>query len=115
MCVLISLSLFYVKIFLIMNKYLLSFCICLTVVTACNNRDKKEIVISEPKPKPYSYWKINGQEFSSNNVEGGSGKAISIFLSHDSVRFDLSFNLPFFPDDGNWPILGVGVRARIPM
>ena len=98
-----------------MKQYLSLICFCLSFLAACSNRDEKVIVIPEPKPKPYSYWKINGQEFSSNNVEGGSGKAISIFLSHDSVRFDLSFNLPFFPDDGNWPILGVGVRARIPM
>ena len=51
--------------------------------------------------KQFSYWKINGQEYSSNNVEANSGKAIAIISSHDSdYRFNLTFyNLSFYPTD----------------
>ena len=57
------------------------------------------------KPQPYSYWTINGQEYSSNNVEKAIGKDIALLGSRDNDRFDISFRFGRFPTSGTWPII----------
>lgn len=67
-----------------------------TLLIACNKE----------KPKQYSYWTINGQEYSSNNVEAAEGhnRPLAILGSYDSVRFDISFKQGYLPTEGNWPL-----------
>lgn len=56
------------------------------------------------KPNPYSTWKINGQEHSSNKVKATIGKAIAILASSDYNRFDISFSASYLPKSGDWPL-----------
>ena len=80
------------------TKYLLPKVLCLACIwLAC----KKEA------PKQYSYWTINGQEYSSNNVdaEEGHNRPYSSFGSHDHVRFDMSFKQGYLPIEGSWTLI----------
>ena len=61
------------------------------ILFACNKTEKKQ----------FSYWKINGQEYSSNNVTSSIGKAVANIDCLDKNSFDVTFQLPFLPTDRN--------------
>ena len=42
-------------------------------------------------PKQFSYWKMDEQTYSSNNVTTSIGKAIANVNCHDRNRFDITF------------------------
>ncbi|HTO15749.1 MAG TPA: hypothetical protein VLZ83_08255 [Edaphocola sp.] len=73
----------------------------LTIISAILlfNSCKKE------KSKQYSYWKIDGIEYKSNNVEIAIGHQIASMGSRDSDRFDLRYYRPSFPTSGEWLIV----------
>lgn len=64
------------------------------------------IACKKDEPKQYSYWTVNGQEYNSNNVEAveGQNRPLSILASHDQIRFDLRFQLGYFPIADSWPL-----------
>lgn len=64
------------------------------------------IACNKEKPKQYSHWTINGQEYSSNNVEVAEGhnRPLSILGNYDSIRFDLQFIQGYLPTEGSWPL-----------
>ncbi|RZK73299.1 MAG: hypothetical protein EOO85_17625 [Pedobacter sp.] len=66
------------------------------------------------KRKPYSTWKVNGIEYSSNNVEAVVGKAVAILASHEYNRFDISFSGNYLPQSGNWPIRKLHANLQSP-
>lgn len=60
--------------------------------SACTKAEKKQ----------FSYWKINGQDYSSNNVESSLGKPSATISCHEVNRFDLYFFKSYFPTSGTW-------------
>jgi hypothetical protein len=53
----------------------------------------------------YSYWQVNQDKFSSNNVSVDIGKAIASFSCNDFVNnFTIAFHFSFLPLTGTYPI-----------
>jgi hypothetical protein len=72
----------------------------------------KDDVQPEPE-KQYSYWKVNGENFKSNNISIGIGKVRSGFSSQDLAnRFGLTFYLPYLPTNEEWPIVSNNVQQN---
>lgn len=64
------------------------------------------LACNKEKPKQYSYWTINGQKYSSNNVAAteGHNRPLSVLSCHDSIRFDLHFMQGYLPTEGSWAL-----------
>lgn len=63
------------------------------------------IACKKETPKQYSYWKINGTEYSSNNVEMYEDKSGSGFECRDNIGFSIGFRYSKLPRSGAWPII----------
>lgn len=68
------------------QKLMLLFFSALTLLLGCK------------KKPPYSYWTVNGDSFSSNDVDATIGKAVAIFGSNGiSNSFSISYYGGYFP------------------
>ena len=78
-----------------MNRIIIT-AVAIILLASCGKKNRK----------PYSYWKVNGVEYKSNNViTSRIPKAtISSISSKDKIRFGISFNLPNFPKAGEFTI-----------
>ena len=55
----------------------------------------------------FSYWQVNQDKFSSNNVNVDIGKAIaSIGINEINNSFQITFHFPSFPLSGSFPLAG---------
>lgn len=82
-------------------KKILLFAAILVAFTQCGKR------------KQYSHWKVDGKEYSSNNVIVQEYRGVWTLESNDKVRFALVFHGSALPTSGNFKItrtedLGMG-------
>ncbi|HRP89386.1 MAG TPA: hypothetical protein PKX92_05060 [Edaphocola sp.] len=78
-----------------MNRIIITLA-TIILLTSCGKKNKKQ----------YSYWKVNGVEYSSNNVTAKEGymKPISRISCQDKIRFSISFSIGEFPENGEYPL-----------
>jgi hypothetical protein len=78
------------------NKFVIPLLLITLFSAACSKKDKKQ----------YSTWNVNGENFSSNDVTGELGKAISILSSNDiNNRFSFGFAIAAeLPKEGSFVI-----------
>jgi len=77
---------------------ILSFALGLSVFVACKKEESRQ----------YSYWVVNNDSFSTNEVNVTIGKAIALLTSNDkNNRFTISFDISMgesLPSTGQFPI-----------
>ncbi len=78
-----------------MNRIIITTAI-IALLASCGKKNKKQ----------YSYWKVNGVEYSSNNVTAIEGymRPISRISCQDKIRFSIGFNIGEFPKNGEYPL-----------
>ena len=78
------------------NKFILPFLLITLSLAACGKKDKKQ----------FSTWTVNGENFSSNEVEASLGKVICALSSNDfNNRFSFGFAVGVeLPKQGNFLI-----------
>lgn len=78
------------------NLFIASCTLLLFFFTCCKKSDNRQ----------YSYWYVNKDSFSSNNISLDIGKAIAVLQCLDSKNnFTIGFHFPYLPTNGTFPIL----------
>jgi hypothetical protein len=71
--------------------------ICILFFANCKKKDTRN----------YSYWQVNQDKFSSNNVSVDIGKAISTVGINEIINsFHITFHFSTLPISGNFPLAG---------
>ncbi|HRP88957.1 MAG TPA: hypothetical protein PKX92_02850 [Edaphocola sp.] len=70
--------------------------VAIILLASCGKKNKKQ----------YSYWKVNGVEYSSNNVtaEEGYMKPVCYISCQEKNSFTISFSIGEFPKNGEYPL-----------
>lgn len=78
------------------NKIAIIPILLLVLISACDKKSKKQ----------YSNWNVNGENFSTNDVEATIGKAVTALDAKDlKNRFNLVFNIGFeLPTSGTFDL-----------